>query len=279
MASHDPIALWLPLVGSTLFIVLIVLLSTIPFPLCVLLPVLLAIVFVMHVQVFHTRSLAKAFWISTYLRRDSPIRAFLATSSLLRCLAIAISVPLAAVTYIAVFSYDLWDCLAVSMAIYAARLAHSSVSAPLDANLAEHLVELAHIRVYYWFAILLVLTALAAASIGKGFTSDYSSFTGDQLATEVITTVKHPVRIVQHCSRTLRYSELQLLRVRDIIRVHDINGGLYGWLIYLFFLVPNALPAFGLVTLYSGFERLLHQTISPFLRRQVLVPIVQWLRQ
>ena len=252
MASHDPIALWLPLVGSTLFIVL---LSTIPFPLFVLLPVLLAIVFVMHVQVFHTRSLAKAFWISTYLRRDSPIRAFLVTSSLLRWLAIAISVPLAVVTYIAVFGYDLWDCLAISMAIYAARLAHSSVSAPLDANLAEHLVELAHIRVYYWFAILLVLTALAAASIGKGFTSDYSSSTSDQLATEVITTVKHPVRIVQHCSRTLRYSELQLLRVRDI------NGGLYGWLIYLFFLVPNALPAFGLVTLYSGFERLLHQRI------------------
>jgi len=250
MHWDTPLAFWLPLVGSTVFVVL---LSTIPIPWFILLPVLLAITFVMHVQVFHTRSLAKAFWISTYLRHDSPIREFLLTSYLLRWLAVGISLPLSVITYVAVFGYDLWDCLAVCIGVYAARVAHRSISAPLDANLAEHLVELAHIRVYYWFAILFVLASLALASVAKGFTSDYSSATSDQLASEVISTVKHPVRIVQHCSRTLRYSELQLLRVRDI------NGGVYGWLIYLFFLVPNALPAFGIVTLYSGFERLVHQ--------------------
>jgi hypothetical protein len=163
-------------------------------------------------------------------------------STLLRWIAASVAVPLAIVTYISVYGYDLWDCLAVAIGIYGARLLHGQISAPIDANLAEHLTELAHLRVYYWLAVVAVLAALALSSVAKGFFSDYSQATSDQLATQTIETVKHPVKFVQHCVRTLRYSELQLLRVRDI------NGWPYGWLIYFFFLVPNALPAFGVGT-------------------------------
>lgn len=247
MQTDDPIHVWLPLIGSTVFIGL---LSTVPLPLLLLLPVLGAMAFAMQTQVFHTRSLAKSFWLTTYLRPDSPIRQFLMASTLLRWIAVAIAIPLAIVTYISVYSYDLWDCLAVATGIYGARIVHGKISAPIDANLAEHLTELAHLRVYYWLAVFAVLFALALSSVAKGFFSDYSQATSDQLATQTIETVKHPVKFFQHCVRTLRYSEFQLLRVRDI------NGWPYGLLIYFFFLVPNALPAFGLVTLYSGSERL-----------------------
>ena len=247
MQTDDPIQAWLPLIGSTIFIGL---LSSLPLPLLLLLPVLAAITFVMQAQVFHTRSLAKSFWLTTYLRPDSPIRQLLMTSTLMRWIAVAIALPLALVTYISVYGYDLWDCFAVAIGIVVARLIHGKISAPIDANLAEHLIELAHLRIFYWLSILTVLAALALSSVAKGFFTDYSQATSDQLATQTIETVKHPVKFVQHCVRTLRYSEFQLLRVRDI------NGWPYGWLIYLFFLVPNALPAFGLVTLYCGGERL-----------------------
>lgn len=238
---------WIPLIGSTVFIGL---LSTMQLPLLLLLLVLATIVFIMQTQLFHTRTLAKSFWLKTYLRQESPIWEILNGSALLRWIAIAIALPLSLVTYVSVYSYDLWDCCAVAAGIYIARLIHRRISAPLDANLAEHLIELAHIRIYYWFAILAVLTALGTASIAKGAFSDYSNSTSDELATHTIETIKHPVIIVQHCVRTLYYSDLQLLRVRDI------NGWPYGWLIYLFFLIPNAIPAFGLVTLYAGGERL-----------------------
>jgi len=144
--------------------------------------------------------------------------------------------------------------MAVSAAIFAAKHVHAKLSSPVDANVAEHLVELAHIRIYYWFSIFFVLGALALVSIAESFATDYSRTTGDQIATQTIEEIKHPVRFIRHCSRTLRFSELQLLRVRDI------NGWPYGWLIYLFFLIPNALPAFGLVTLFAGLERLAHST-------------------
>lgn len=133
------------------------------------------------------------------------------------------------------------------------NLVHQQISAPIDTNLVEHLAELAHLRVFYWFAVVIVLLSLALSNVTKGFFEDYSQKTSDQLATQTIETVKHPVRFVQHCVRTLRYSEYQLLRVRDI------NGWPYGWLIYFFFLVPNAIPAFGLVILYTGGERIVNR--------------------
>jgi hypothetical protein len=249
METEDAIRAWLPLVLATVFIVL---LSTIPMPIWLLAPTVLGMAYLIYVQVFHTQLLAKSFWLSTYLRSDSPIRLYLRRSVLLRWIAAIISLPLALLTYISVYGYGIWDCMAVCTAIFAAKRAHATISSPVDANVAEHLIELAHIRIYYWFAIFFVLAALALVSIAESFAIDYASITGDQIATQTIEEIKHPVRFIRHCSRTLRFSELQLLRVRDI------NGGPYGWLIYLFFLIPNALPAFGLVTLFAGLERLAH---------------------
>lgn len=247
MDNNDVFKFWLPLIASTVFIGL---LSTIPLGLFLLLAVLIAMVFTMQAQVFHTRSLAKSFWLTTYLRSESPIRELLKGSMVLTWLSVIISIPLATITYIAIYGYDLWDCTAIAIGIFSARRIHQAISSPIDTHLAEHLVELTHLRIFYWLAVICVLVALALSSIGKGLFTDYSTLTSDQIATQTIETVKHPVRFVQHCVRTLRFSELQLLRIRDI------NGWPYGWLIYLFFLAPNALPAFGLVTLYCGGERL-----------------------
>ncbi len=241
------------LLGSTTFICL---LSSIPLPLFALLPMVTAIVLAMQAQLFYTRSLAKSFWLSTYLRNDSPIKQWLMGSTLLRFLVYAAAVPLAAITYISVYSYDLWDCLAVAVGIFVARYIHHKISHPINANLAEHLVELAHLRIYYWLAVFCVLFSLAVIAVAKGWFVNYSEATSNELATYTIESIKHPVKIVQDLVRTLRYSELQLLRIRDI------QGWPYGWLLYFFFLVPNALPAFGLVTLFAGAERLLQQWIK-----------------
>lgn len=121
METDDALQTWLPLIGSTVFIGF---LSSIPLPLLLLLPIIAAMTYAMQEQVFHTRSLAKTFWLTTYLRPESPIRQFLVGVSLLRWIAIAISIPLAIVTYITVYSYDLWDCFAVAVGIYVARLVH-----------------------------------------------------------------------------------------------------------------------------------------------------------
>ena len=243
METEDALRFWLPLGASTVFIGL---LSTVPLGIIFLLVVLAAMVFAMQAQIFHTRVLAKSFWLTTYLRADSTIRQFLLGSTVLQWIAVIVAIPMAIITYIAIYGYDLWDCTAVALGIFAARRIHQAISAPIDGNVAEHLVELTHLRIFYWFAVVCVLLALAISSIGKGLFTDYSSATSSQIAKETKETVKHPVRFVQHCVRTMRYSELQLLRTRDY------NGWPVGWLIYLFFLVPNALPAFGLVTLYCG---------------------------
>ncbi len=252
MEPDDATRLWLPLVGSTIFIYL---LSTLPLPLLALIPVLAAITYAMQAQVYHTRTLAREFWIAIYLRDGSPIRRFLVGTSLLRWIAVGASIPLAVITYIVVYSYDVWDCIAVAAGIYSARVVHTQLAKPIDANVADNLTELARIRVHYWLAIFAVILSLIVSSVAKGISSDYSQATSDQIATHVIDSVKHPVKIIESCVRTLKYFDMQLLRVRDI------NRRPYGWLIYAFFLLPNALPAYGLVTLYSGVERIANATL------------------
>lgn len=227
----------------------ILLLSYVPLPFYLLIPVLGALVYFMHLQVFYTRTLAREFWISTYLRDESPIRTFLRTTKWLRLISVALCIPLALATYIVIFSYDFIDCIAISAAVFVASTIHKKLSRPVDTNIAERLTELTHVRVFYWFAVILVLCFIALTSVAKGIATDHSASTSNEIATETIDGVKHPVLIVRHCVRTLRYFELQMLRIRDL------NGWPYGWLIYFFFLIPNALPAYGLVTLFSGIDR------------------------
>ena len=247
---------WIPLVVTS---AIIFVLSALPLPLWILLAALLCIALLMQLQIFHVRLLAKQFWLSNYLRPESPLRQYLRRTLLLRFIAVALSLPLAIITYITVFSYEIWDCVAVIVAIILARCIHLWLSYPVDENIADHLVELTHIRIFYWLSIVSIVGAIAVVSVVSGLTNEYSSVTSYELAFETIDEIKHPVRIVRHCARTIRYFELQLLRVRDIA------GWPYGWIIYFFFLIPNALPAFGLVTLFSGVERFLKSTASRFL--------------
>lgn len=227
----------------------ILLLSFVPLPAYLLILVLGALVYLMHLQVFHTRTLAREFWISIYLRDESPIRTFLQTTRWLRLISIVFCIPLAIATYIVLLSYDFIDCIAISAAVFTASSIHQKLARPVDTNIAERLTELTHVRVFYWFAVILVLCFIALTSVVKGVATDHSASTSNEIATETIDGVKHPVLIVRYCVRTLRYFELQMLRIRDL------NGWPYGWLIYFFFLIPNALPAYGLVTLFAGIDR------------------------
>jgi len=230
-------------------LVTVLFLSYVPLWWIILVPVVLGMAYMMQVQILHTRALSRHFWLTTYLRKDRPIYQYLRNSMLLPWIAWAIAVPLAAVTYVTVFCYDFVDCLAIFSALAAAFLIHRRFTEMMEVNVSSQLVELASIRFRYFVSVTLVLACLAAGSIAKSGFTNYADMTSDAIASQTISEIKHPAKLVQHCARTLRYSELQLLRIRDI------NGGLIGWMIYLFFLVPNALPAFGLVTFFSGIER------------------------
>ncbi len=239
----------LPLAVTT---VVLALLSSIPFERWVLVPILAAMAGFIFVQVLHTRQLAKSFWLSTYLRPDSPIHKLVNRSYFLWVLSALITIPLTFVTYVALYGYGFWECFAIGIALLGAKSFQACALSPIDSNVASHLVELAKVRVFFWIAILLILSGLATTSIIKGFGSDYSKTTADEMATTVIKEIKHPVRVVRHCTRVMRFSELQLLRIRDIL------GWPYGWCIYLFFLIPNAVPALGLVSLFAGLDRVIH---------------------
>lgn len=201
------------------------------------------------------RQLARTFWLSNYLRSDSPIRKYLQGSLFLRVLSMVVSLFLAVITYLAIFGYHWLECVAFSAAILAAKRIHSAISTPIDANIAEHLVEWTHIRIFFWISISFVLLTLIISNITVTYSTDHSQLTADQIADKTINGLQHPVKAVQHIVRTVRYMDLQLLKARDTM-VKSF-GWQYGWSVYFFFLIPNALPAFGLVSMFCGVERVI----------------------
>ncbi|MEQ8210080.1 MAG: hypothetical protein RH917_09630 [Lacipirellulaceae bacterium] len=98
----------------------LVLLSSFPLWHIIFVPVILLMAFFIQLQVFHTRSLAKSFWMSTYLRGDSPIREKLQHSPFIHWLSWMVAFPLALITYITLYGYDWLDCIAIAFAIWGA---------------------------------------------------------------------------------------------------------------------------------------------------------------
>jgi len=220
-----------------------------------LIPCLILLSYLIWRQILLMQLLQRRFWLDTYLKPTSSIRKWLRGKKVLQCIALVAAVPLAVITYIALYTYSWLDCLFLGGAIACAVALQRLFVRPVDSHIAGHLSELVYQRIFTTIAVLLVLFGLALASVTKGLSEDHADLSSDEMATRVIDEYKHPVLFVRHCARTVRYCELWLLKVRDI------NGWPYGWGIYFFFLCPNAIPAYGVVTAFRTIETICGERI------------------
>ncbi len=223
-----------------------------PLSLWLLIPAVFLTAVVMQTQLFQGQKLERRFWVKVYLREGSWLSNFLqGRTQFMWMTTMLLSFIVAVLTIVYLYSYDWIDCAFVAGAMVSTLYLHAKLSKALRGNVSGLLLELAHIRVYYWLGIVLVVAAIGISSVVKGGADNYSELTSNDIAARAIADVKHPVEFVRHCARIFYYTDMQLLRIRDIV------GWPYGWIIYAIFLIPNTLPAFGVVTMFLGISRTL----------------------
>jgi hypothetical protein len=186
---------------------------------------------------------------STALSPGSNLRSYLDGQKFIPVVSMLITVPIAFITYVTVCSYDWPDLLTILAIVLLTEAVHSVVLPFMVENLSEHYLDIAKMRLFVWISVVSVVLGLATSRAVKDFSNDYSKMTASESALIVKEEVYHEVRPIRHCLRALKYFDVMQLRVRDQV---NIDNWPYGWLIYFFLLIPNAIPALGIVAIFSG---------------------------
>ena len=213
--------------------------------------VLMAICFLIYIQVAYAKSIEKKFLLKTYLQPASIAHKLFSGTRLLRLRAALVSIALSLVAYIEIYSLSQLECLVVTIAIAIGMFAHQFAFSLIESMISIDLRPVVKNRSKKWLGCLSVFIALLALRVIRGVRVTFSECTSDQLVTLVISEINHPVRWIRHCVRTLRYAELQSYRIRDII------GFPFGWIIFIYFAIPSGLTSYALTNLYLGIEKLI----------------------
>lgn len=192
-----------------------------------------------------------------YLRQESSFAGLLRQPSNLRYVLVAPASVLAFITYVAIYSSSAAEWIAICGGLVLAQVLVSQLRPLLNKNFADPFSELYARRLFIGSAVILVLIGIALGTLVTSVWSDHSTASARSNADLTIKEVKHRTKLVRHCVRTKRFLDLELLRVRDI------QGWPYGWAIFFYFLIPNAVPAVGVVSLYGSAKLILRNKEAP----------------
>ena len=180
---------------------------------------------------------------STYIAEESPLMKLRPYTFFVRLMAGGLAIAFSIFTFLGVFCSGWVGAFAIC------------VGASFGAFLGEKMSAswLGHarstVRAYYslrWtFGVSLffaVLTFVAADLITS--LDNYGGLDAPTMAGRIVDSTKHSSKWVQDIARTLDYVHYTKLRLRDSIP--------YGWLIYIFMVIPNVFPICGAVAAMFG---------------------------
>jgi hypothetical protein len=191
-------------------------------------------------------------WLDLYLLPNSAWRSRLTQTQVLRAVAAVAAAVLTIATYLALYAEAFHTVVSITGMIAAADFICRRFYHHLTDNLVSTYAEISRRRLSASVAIAFVLIGLLFTRLYESVSTDYSDETARSIARKTIDDVKHPVIIARHWKRTVRYYDLTLLRIRDTL------GWPAGWIVYIAFLIPNAISATGVYSLYRGICIILH---------------------
>lgn len=235
-----------PLAATTVLL----LLALVPLGVLSAIAVVATMLLLIQGQVFRTRMLARRFCLTTYLRQDSPLYRFFESNASMRLIAFLFAIPLSVLTYVAVFSSGALGVLTIAGCIGVGIAVRKLVLGHLRRNAPEHLVDLLLDRIFRWTSMCVIVVGLTLLHIIESRSADHSVLIAPDIADRIVEEVKHPIRPFLDSARAMMYLDLQLLRVRDLL------GWPRGWIVYLYFVIPNALPGVGATLIFLAFENI-----------------------
>lgn len=184
---------------------------------------------------------------STYLADESPLMGLRPYTFFVKVIAVALSISFSIFTFLGMFAAGWSGCLA----ILAGALGGTAMGEHLSNQVLSH--ARVNVRAYYslkWTFGLAVVFAVVAFIIVDLLSSfgDYGSWDAAKTASTIVESTKHGSKWVQDVARTIDYIHYTKLRLRDTIP--------FGWVIYIFMVIPNVFPICGAVAAMFGTTRI-----------------------
>ena len=203
--------------------------------------------YLIYRSLFAFRQKAKAHFLHTFLKNDSVLYRLLNGKTWSIVTSVVGSFLLTVVAYIVVQTYSGLTVAAIACASAAALFVSQIFGCLATDSLRENVSKLLLDRVRRGTMLLFVLLAVIVATIAEDGMSQQGELTTTMLEQKIKQEVRHPILYVQRATRIVTYFNLEIVRVRDREDFYP-----FGWIIYFFFLTPNAIPLYGVVGVFLG---------------------------
>jgi hypothetical protein len=236
---------------AALLLVLLLVMSKTPAPWPVLFVLLGLVCYISFQHLAEWAVYQRRLWLDLYLLPNSGWRSRLSKTKILRAVAALTAAMLTVATYLAIYAESALSIVSITAMLVVADFVCTRLNRQINDNLISAYAVITQRRLAASLAIAFVLVGLVATRFYESVSTDYSQETARSIARKTIDNVKHPVVVARHWTRTVQYYDLTLLRIRDTL------GWPAGWIVYIAFLIPNAIPAAGAYSVYRGLDIIL----------------------
>jgi hypothetical protein len=210
----------------------------------------LSVVFGMAVLMYRPllalRLTGRKYIVGSYLEEDTPLRTWLQGRTIPAVLAAISSLLLSIVLYVTLQTLGVAELIGVAIAMAIALYAQQIVACLIATSLKPHVTDMVLRKVGRALGLGLTVVVLAIVGVTQDGPSGYKTLTELDAAQRIRQEVVHPLGVIEKAARISKYFEVQLLRLRDQAAFP------VGWLIYLCFVVPSAIPAYAMVNVVAG---------------------------
>lgn len=212
---------------------------------------------VIYRSVYAMRVASKAHFLETYLKPESVLRRLLSGGIWNKAFSATLSLSLAILAYIVIQSYSYLDIVIIGIACAVGLWLSQAVGYLLTDSFKDHASDLFLGRMRRAIVLFCILSAVVLSTVTQDIASPWIAMDEKQIGPEIKKQVRHPNYWVQTVTRDMLYLNVKVLRTRDRVVFP------FGWLIYLFLLVPNTIPLYAVTCVYLGCEPFLGPRALP----------------
>ena len=218
------------------------------FKYCVALSSIAVTAAIIYRAVLVMRISSKVHFLATYLKPDSDLHRILSGYFWNAAVSSIISLLLASLAYSVIQTYSWVDIVCLSLASAVGLATSQLLGYVATDSLKDNVSTLFLSRARRATSVCCVLITAVLLTLLHDTFSPLRHCDESEVTSLIKQDTRHPVLAVQRLNRAMVYFNAQLIRARDNIAFP------FGWIAYLFLLVPNTVSLYALVCIFLGFD-------------------------
>jgi hypothetical protein len=203
---------------------------------------------VIYRSVLSMRISSKMHFLATFLKPDSHLHRLLRGRGWNIAASALLSITFATLAYCVIQAYTWIDIVVLTMSAIVGLAASQLLGYVATDSLQDHVSTLLLSRARRGITLFCVLGAAVLLTLAHDAFSPLRHCDESKVIDTLKHNIRHPVLTVQRVNRAMGYFNAQLIRARDSVSFP------FGWIAYLFLLVPNSLFLYTLVLIILGYD-------------------------